>query len=63
MTAQQARLHAIPVVQDRLSIGRSKVFELIETGTLRSIKIGKRRLVPESALAEYIDSLVADQCP
>lgn len=63
MTAQQARLHAIPVVQDRLSIGRSKVFELMDSGELRSIKIGKRRLIPESAIAEYIERLESEQCP
>lgn len=63
VTTQQAQLHPIPAVQERLSLGRSKVYELMDEGILRSIKIGKRRLVPESAIAEYIDSLVADQCP
>lgn len=45
-----------------LAIGRSKVFELIETGELRSLKIGRRRLVPTSAIAEYIERLELEQC-
>ncbi|OFE08257.1 ethanolamine utilization protein EutA [Rhodococcus sp. 1139] len=59
MSDQQARLHAIPAVQERLSIGRSKVFELLESGELRSVKIGKSRRVSESALCEYIKGLEA----
>jgi len=46
-----------------LSVGRSKVFELIESGELRSVKIGRRRLVPSTAIAEYIERLESEQCP
>lgn len=63
MSTQQARLRAIPGVMEDLCVGRSKVFELIESGELRSIKIGRRRLVPTSAIAEYIDKLESEQCP
>jgi excisionase family DNA binding protein len=41
----------------RLNIGRSLVFELIRTNQLRSIKVGRRRLVSESALVECIARL------
>lgn len=63
MTAQQARLHQIPSAQDRLGLGRSKLYELLESGALRSVKVGKRRLIPESAIVEYIERLEAEQCP
>ena len=43
----------------RLHLGRSKTFELIATGQLRSVKIGRRRLVSEAALTEYIETLDA----
>ncbi len=47
------------------SIGRTKFYELISPGTsegtnepeLRSVKIGKRRFVPERAICEYIERL------
>ena len=35
---------------DYLSLGRTKMFELIRKGELQTIKIGRRRLVPLSAL-------------
>lgn len=33
-----------------LNVGRSTAYDLIRTGRLRSIKIGRRRLVPRDAL-------------
>lgn len=38
-----------------LKVGRSTVYDLIRSGRLRSIKIGRRRLVPRSALDALID--------
>lgn len=40
-----------------LRVGRSKVYELIRTGHLRSVKIGGSRRVSATALAEFIASL------
>jgi excisionase family DNA binding protein len=36
--------------QERLGVGRSTAFDLVLSKTVRSVKIGNRRLVPESAL-------------
>jgi excisionase family DNA binding protein len=57
LAGHSARLHDIESVMDRLKLGRSKVFEVIASGELRSIKVGRRRLVSETALAEYIADL------
>lgn len=54
-----ARLHHVESVMERLGLGRSKVFELMASGQLRSVKVGRRRLVSESALSEFIDKLDA----
>jgi excisionase family DNA binding protein len=40
-----------------LSVGRSKVYELMRTGALRSVKIGGSRRISASALAEFIQGL------
>ena len=53
------RLNQIEVAAERLGVGRSKVYELMGSGQLRSVKLGKRRLIPESALIAFIDSLQA----
>ena len=42
-----------------LSVGRSKVYELMRLGQLRSVKIGGSRRIPRSALAEFVSSLEA----
>ncbi len=46
-----------------LSLGRSKTFELIANGELRSVQIGRSRRVPRSALEEYADALDGDPAP
>lgn len=56
-------LHITPVLltpeetAKALRIGRSKVYDLIRSGALHSIKIGGSRRVPVAALAEFITSL------
>ena len=42
-----------------LGIGRSIVFELLRSGELRSVKIGKSRRIPTVAVYEYVDGLSA----
>ena len=40
-----------------LGIGRTKVYELILTNVLESVKIGTARRVPTDALTEFVDTL------
>jgi excisionase family DNA binding protein len=40
-----------------LSIGRSKVYELMSCGNLPSVRIGGSRRVPVDALNRFIESL------
>jgi excisionase family DNA binding protein len=49
------RLLGIGQVADSLSLGRSKVYDLIASGQLRSLKVGDRRLVSEGALREFLE--------
>jgi excisionase family DNA binding protein len=44
-------------VAKALGVGRTMVFELIRTGELRSVKIGKSRRIPTAAMHEYIEGL------
>jgi excisionase family DNA binding protein len=43
-----------------LSIGRSKVYELMRLGELRSVKIGASRRIPQAALADFIGALAQE---
>ncbi len=37
-----------------LGVGRTTVFTLLDVGTIRSVKVGTRRLVPRKALDEFL---------
>jgi len=43
----------------QLGIGRSKVYELMRLGQLRSVKIGGCRRIPRTALGDFIAMLEA----
>ncbi len=38
-------------------ISRSKIYELLRSGELGSVKIGSRRLIPATAIYEFIQGL------
>jgi excisionase family DNA binding protein len=46
-------------VAQALGVGRSTVFQLMRSGELRSVKIGKSRRVPVDAVTEYVAALSA----
>lgn len=54
-----SRLLPVEAVMARLSVGRSMVFELMASGQLRSVKVGRRRLVSEAAICEFIKKIDA----
>lgn len=51
------RLLDMKQVADTLNVGRSTAFELVLSGQLRSVRIGRRRLVPSEALEEFLAGL------
>ena len=54
-------LHTVPGVLERVPVSRSKLYGLMRTGELRSVKVGGRRLIPESALVEFMATVQAQQ--
>jgi excisionase family DNA binding protein len=48
------RLLAVGEAASTLGIGRSVLYGEIQAGRLRSVTVGRRRLVPAAAIAEYI---------
>ncbi|GIF04698.1 helix-turn-helix domain-containing protein [Actinoplanes siamensis] len=53
----QKALYRIPEAMRMLSLSRSVIYELIRSGRLRTVKEGRTRLVPASAIIAYVDLL------
>lgn len=53
-------LRTIPEVAAQLRASKTSVYKLIETGELRSIKLGRARRIPASAIDELIARKLAD---
>ena len=54
---EHLKAYTVEQVAEMLHIGRDKVYYLLRTGQLRSIKIGKLRRITDRHLAEFITSL------
>ncbi|WP_300614409.1 helix-turn-helix domain-containing protein [Trebonia sp.] len=52
--------YTVEQVAEMLHIGRDKVYYLLRTRQLRSIKIGKSRRITEQQLAAFVASLEGD---
>lgn len=47
----------IPEVMARLAVGQTKVYELMSSGELRSVKVGRSRRVPSDDLERFMADL------
>lgn len=55
---EQRRLLLRPEEAARvLGLGRTKVYELMSSGALRSVKVGNSRRISTAALGEFVDQL------
>ncbi|MFD5566496.1 helix-turn-helix domain-containing protein [Streptomyces cadmiisoli] len=54
MTTATAELLTVPEVMARLKLGRSKVYDLIRSHRLISIKIDGARRIPADAVRDFI---------
>ncbi|RSM58938.1 DNA-binding protein [Amycolatopsis sp. WAC 01376] len=48
------QLYKIPEAMHLLAMGRSAIYEQIRAKRLRSVKQGRARLIPVSAIREYV---------
>jgi excisionase family DNA binding protein len=54
------RLYRVPEAMQLLSMSRSVIYEQMRAGRLRSVCQGRARLIPASAIAEYVSLLMAE---
>lgn len=52
-------LLSIKDTEEALNLGHTKVCELIADGDIKSIKVGRRRLIPPTAIEEFIAQRLA----
>ena len=50
-------------VSEMLNLGRSKLYTYILSGELRSVKVGRRRLIPSDAVHEFVAKLQQESRP
>lgn len=48
---------------EMLRVSRSRLFELLASGELRSVQIGRSRRIPREALESYVRQLVGSGGP
>ena len=60
-TADSKKLfRVVPDLTERWSLGRSKIYQLLDSGALPSVKIGAARRVTHEAVLAFEASLVAN---
>ena len=45
---------SVDEIQEMLRIGKNAVYQLLKEGTIRSIKVGKRYIVPKKFIIEFL---------
>ena len=50
-------LNTVEATGKKLGTGRAKIFRLIAAGELRSVKVGKRRMISDAAIEDFIERL------
>ena len=53
-------LYKVTDVMRMLNMSRSVIYDQMRRGRLRSVHEGRARLIPESAVREYVDLLVRE---
>ena len=49
--------YSIPEAVQITGVGRSRLYQEIESGRLRSVKVGRRTLIPANAIDEWLAAL------
>lgn len=55
---QEVRLHSVANTATRIGLSRAATYIEIREGRMRSVKVGRRRLVPDEAIEEWISNLL-----
>ncbi|PXY23726.1 excisionase [Prauserella coralliicola] len=56
----ERHLYRIPEAMRLLSMSRTVIYEQIRSGRLRTVKLGRARLVPAEAISEFVNLLISE---
>ncbi|WP_329122351.1 helix-turn-helix domain-containing protein [Streptomyces sp. NBC_01353] len=56
-SSSEHRLHRVEAAAESLNIKRTTAYEEIRLGRLRTVRIGRRRLVPTEYIDDYVELL------
>ena len=51
-------LLSVEEAADRLSLSRTRVYALLGTGAIRSVRVGRLRRIPAEALTKFVAQLI-----
>ncbi len=54
MFREYADILRIKDVQKMLNIGRNKVYELLKSGEIKSIRIGNKYIIPKKSVIDFV---------
>lgn len=57
----EKQLYTLPEVQEALSLGRSKVYELMAAGELRPVRVGRAVRFVAEEVQSFVERLRAEQ--
>jgi excisionase family DNA binding protein len=60
VTASDKLLHGISESAKLLDLGRSSMYRLVNSGRVRTVKLGQRTLIPHDELERLVAELVAE---
>ena len=55
MFREYADIVRIKDVQDMLKIGKNKVYELLKSGEIKSIRIGNKYIIPKKSVIDFVE--------
>lgn len=59
MSTPNPRLVSVPEAGEMLGVSRATAWRMVDAGTLPTVRVGRRRLVPVAAIDELVDHLRA----
>ncbi|MDQ6849554.1 MAG: helix-turn-helix domain-containing protein [Actinomycetota bacterium] len=59
--SEQKLLHTPEDAARRLGVGRTRLYALMADGQITSIRIGRSRRIPSTALSAYVERLLSEQ--